>query len=167
LDSKNCKKIDFFLEFLQLTRLPHHSDPHKIPQISSYIDSNAKTEQYLLPVDILEKRFQVLDICTLDSTNSICFTKSYSRYLEGTGSVFCNMTRNEFDLNLKLIESNSQPKSSLQLRFFTPKEVLRLMSFPETFLFPSTVNEKQQYKLLGNSINVAVVSELIKILFNE
>jgi hypothetical protein len=32
------------------------------------------------------------------------------------------------------------------------------------FSFPESVNEKQQYKLLGNSINVAVVSELIKLL---
>lgn len=157
-----------FQNFLsQLTELPHHSTTHEKPEISIYIDKNTKTEDYLIPVDVLEKRFQVLDICTLDSTNSNCFTKSYSRYLEGTGSVFCNMNRNELNLQLKSIESNSQPKSSLQLRFFTPKEVSRLMSFPATFSFPSDVNEKQQYKLLGNSINVAVVSELIKLLFNE
>lgn len=55
----------------------------------------------------------------------------------------------------------------LKLRFFTPKEVSRLMNFPESFSFPEEVTKKQRYRLLGNSINVAVVSELIKLLFSN
>lgn len=51
----------------------------------------------------------------------------------------------------------------LQLRFFTPTEISRLMNFPETFQFPSNITDKQKYMLLGNSVNVRVISELIKL----
>lgn len=119
-------------------------------------------------MDVLEKRFKVLDICTSDSINSMCFTKSYSRYLEGTGSVFSPMTRQELNEKISQIEQsddNTELKKSLKLRFFSSVEVARLMSFPPSFTFPDKVNEKQRYKLLGNSINVSVVAELIKLMF--
>ncbi|CRK96652.1 CLUMA_CG009922, isoform A [Clunio marinus] len=152
-----------------LTKLPNFHSPVERPQISSYIDDLANHDNYLLPDNILEKRFQVLDICTSDSTNSMCFTKSYSRYVEGTGSVFCHLTKDELTLKLELIKLNDDDlelKKSLQLRFFTPLEVSRLMSFPPSFKFPDKVTEKQKYKLLGNSLNVAVVGELMKLLFD-
>ena len=49
----------------------------------------------------------------------------------------------------------------LHLRYFTPKEVANLHSFPGSFSFPNHVTRKQQYALLGNSLNVAVVAELL------
>lgn len=143
--------------------------PIEIPTVSSYIDKSSNQDQYLLSDDVLEKRFQVLDICSPDSLTSMCFTKSYSRYIEGTGSVFCPMTRSEKSERIAVIEQTSENlelKKALKLRFFSPTEVARLMSFPPSFTFPDKVNEKQRYKLLGNSINVAVVSELIKLLAN-
>lgn len=77
------------------------------------------------------------------------------------------MKRDEMLERIAQIEQaaeNLDLKKSLKLRFFSPAEVARLMSFPTDFTFPNSVNEKQQYKLLGNSVNVAVVSELIKLL---
>lgn len=53
---------------------------------------------------------------------------------------------------------------SLQLRFFTPTEIAKLMCFPKYFSFPSHITKKQKYMVLGNSINVKVVSYLIKLL---
>ena len=141
--------------------------PSGVPEISSFTD-DGDHQSCLLLNDVLEKRFQVLDICTKDSTNSMCFTKSYSRYLEGTGSVFCPMTRAEFKEKIEEIEQVKDKmdlKKALKLRFFTPKEVARLMSFPASFTFPDSINDKQRYKLLGNSINVAVVGELIKLMY--
>lgn len=54
--------------------------------------------------------------------------------------------------------------NKLELRYFTPREVSRLMAFPDSFNFPAEISRKQQYRLLGNSINVKVVSHLIKYL---
>ena len=105
--------------------------------------------------------------CTKDSYNSMCFTKSYARYIEGTGSVYCPINRDELEEKISEIEKsheNLSLKKALKLRFFTAGEVAKLMSFPSNFSFPESISEKQRYKLLGNSINVLVVSELINLL---
>lgn len=113
-----------------------------------------------------------MDICTLESKRSCCFTKAYGKYVEGTGSIFTPKSKNEIDeIYEKLDQTNEEEylenAKTLQLRFFTPKEVARLMSFPENFSFPNDVTKNQRYKLLGNSVNVKVVSKLIQILFED
>ena len=54
-----------------------------------------------------------------------------------------------------------------KLRFFAPSEISRLMGFPRKFVFPETVSTKQAYALLGNSLNVLVVSELLKFMMRS
>ena len=49
----------------------------------------------------------------------------------------------------------------LGLRYFSPGEIAMLLGFPSQFSFPSTVTLKQQYKVLGNSLNVSMVGLLI------
>jgi tRNA (cytosine38-C5)-methyltransferase len=53
----------------------------------------------------------------------------------------------------------------LQLRFFSPREISRLMGFGDKLLFPSDMTLTQKYRCLGNSINVDVVAFLLNILF--
>jgi tRNA (cytosine38-C5)-methyltransferase len=70
---------------------------------------------------------------------------------------------------------NSDPMQnlrSLRLRYFSPRELLRLLHFeppgdPQTqpFVWPSNVTTKTKYRLIGNSVNVKVVTELIDFLF--
>jgi tRNA (cytosine38-C5)-methyltransferase len=55
----------------------------------------------------------------------------------------------------------------LRLRYFTPREVANLMGFPDQFSFPNTSSLKQKYRTLGNSINVKLVSELMRYLLKE
>lgn len=141
----------------------------KISKVSNFIDtSNDNNESYLLSDELLIKRFQVLDIQTGCSENTMCFTRAYTRYVEGTGSVFCDLPHSELQIKLKEIdelkENSLEHKKRLKLRFLSPTEIGFLMSFPENFKFPKTLSDKQKYKLLGNSINVLVVSELIKLM---
>jgi tRNA (cytosine38-C5)-methyltransferase len=56
------------------------------------------------------------------------------------------------------------PDLHLKLRFFTPIEIMKFMSFSPNFSFPNNLSVKSQYKLLGNSINVKVVNILLKYL---
>ena len=65
----------------------------------------------------------------------------------------------------------------LRLRYFSPTELLRLFCFEppsasmrtttegstteESFTWPATTSNKTKYRLLGNSVNVTVVSALI------
>ena len=67
-------------------------------------------------------------------------------------------------VEIEKLHDNLSLKKALKLRFFTPREVSKIMSFPSNFSFPESISEKQRYKLLGNSINVLVVSELINLL---
>lgn len=60
-------------------------------------------------------------------------------------------------------ENNLEVLKSLKLRFFTPAEIARFMCFPVSD-FP--VSNKKAYQLLGNSINVYVVSRLISLLLS-
>lgn len=117
------------------------------------------------------KYFNILDICTPNCTNSCCFTKAYTRYIEGTGSVFTTETSETVaNISQEVVKFERGSKDFFQLlkrlnlRFFTPKEVSRLMSFPEGYAWPNNVPDRQKYMVLGNSINVKVVSELIKLL---
>lgn len=114
-----------------------------------------------------------MDIVSKTSTNSICFTKAYTHYLEGTGSIYSPLDESKLQTHLnelKELESNSDEYlkilKELRLRYFNPKEVSSLMCFPDDFSFPKSLTNKQKYRLLGNSINVLVVGELVKILYH-
>ncbi|XP_011179856.2 tRNA (cytosine(38)-C(5))-methyltransferase [Zeugodacus cucurbitae] len=132
------------------------------------------TEDYYLSEKILNKRVWLMDIVTTESKKTMCFTKAYTHYSEGTGSIYTPLTKKDMDLifsNIKELENCKEKEElrmdllkSLKLRYFTPREVARLMSFPDSFDFPSETTNRQKYRLLGNSINVYVVSILIKIL---
>lgn len=51
-----------------------------------------------------------------------------------------------------------------QLRYFSGSEIARLFGFPETkFSFPTNTSLKQQWKLMGNSINCRLSSRVILI----
>ena len=58
----------------------------------------------------------------------------------------------------------------LRLRYFSPEELLRLLCFDDsgsnnTFGWPEGVSTKTKYRLIGNSVNVLVVSKLIDYLY--
>ncbi len=74
----------------------------------------------------------------------------------------------------------------LKLRYFSPSELLRIFAFDTTrgesvsrlmdpaagtetgqLTWPDTVSLKSKYKLIGNSVNVHVVQQLIEYLFLE
>lgn len=168
--ARRSKAFEFASKSI-LTALPGADAVPQIQQIAEFISS--KTENATaLPEKVLQKYFPVLDIAHPDSVNSMCFTKAYTHYAEGTGSVFCPLGKDVLDKccnQLPLLldnETSIDLIKSLQLRYFTPSEVTRLMCFPESeFSFPDKISYKSRYRLLGNSVNVLVVSELIKLLF--
>lgn len=127
-------------------------------------------KKYFLTDSMLQKRFNIIDICVKESNKSCCFTKAYGRYFEGTGSILTNKTIMEVEKVYSEIKNTSNLKEILELlhilnlRFFTPREICRLMCFPESFGFPNSVSDSKRYVMLGNSINVKVVSNLINYL---
>lgn len=116
-------------------------------------------DQYFVPLSLVERWGSAMDIVYPDSKRCCCFTKSYFRYVKGTGSL------------LATIQPKVKGKESLLksqgLRYFTPREVANLHSFPMEFSFPEHVSLRQRYALLGNSLSISVVAALIKYLFDN
>lgn len=60
---------------------------------------------------------------------------------------------------------------ALDLRYFTPEELLRIFDFnvpgkEPVFIWPPNISNKTKYRLIGNSVNVRVVEMLIRYLFS-
>lgn len=152
-----------------MEQYPGKNETQELFKISDIIEININTKEYLLPDNILRKHARLVDICTPNSRRSCCFTKAYGRYIEGTGSVFTAKSETEVTAlyhKIMTLDSDEQLAhlKQLELRFFTPLEVSQLMSFPNYFTFPNNLSNVQKYRLLGNSINVKVVSRLISLL---
>ena len=118
-------------------------------------------EDFKVPAKLMERYLPVMDIVTPEARNSTCFTKAYGNYCEGTGS-FLHLNAGE-DVPKRGGDKPSDP----DLRYFSPREVANLMAFPrKNFDFPPGMTRKQKYRLLGNSLNVFVVSCLLSLLFD-
>ena len=84
----------------------------------------------------------------------MCFTHGYGKYVKGTGSIYQFKEKSEVSGNML--------DYSGRVRYFTPAELLRFHGFASTFSFPKEIPIQKQYKLIGNSLSVDVVSFLLK-----
>ncbi|XP_060521295.1 tRNA (cytosine(38)-C(5))-methyltransferase [Cylas formicarius] len=141
-------------------------------EVANILEEVVNVNEFSVPLTLLKKNVKTLDVCYRSSRHTCCFTKSYGRYIKGCGSVLSECDESEAKKSLEILQECSQDSDvflllseNLNLRFFTPREICRLMCFPETFNFPTDINIRQQYKVLGNSINIKVVSKLIKVLY--
>ncbi|KAG7610378.1 C-5 cytosine methyltransferase [Arabidopsis suecica] len=115
--------------------------------------------QYLVPVSLIERWGNAMDIVYPDSKRCCCFTKSYYRYVKGTGSLLATVQ--------PIIKGKESCLKEQRLRYFTPREVANFHSFPEDFEFPKHISLRQRYAMLGNSLSVAVVAPLLRYLFDS
>ncbi|KAJ8389046.1 hypothetical protein AAFF_G00124430 [Aldrovandia affinis] len=125
--------------------------------------------EYLLPPKTLLRYALLLDIVRPTCRRSVCFTKGYGHYVEGTGSVLQSRTDTKVEKAFASLDSLSEEQklsqlSTLGLRYFTPREIANLMGFPADFSFPEKTSIKQRYRVLGNSLNVRVVAKLIELM---
>ena len=114
---------------------------------------------------VLERYGAAMDLVGRHSRRSCCFTKNYSRFVKGAGSVLAEG-----------LPAGAAPPAvkdlaalrPLRLRFFAPAEIARLHGFGAGELaFPPEVGRKKQFELLGNSLSVTVVAHLLRFLLAE
>ena len=128
---------------------------------------------YIVPESILIKPFaKDLGIVSGKDTQTHCFTAGYGRvYHRSTGSILLMDTiycKNSKAANENVtaavadepIDRSDMAKYVGRLRRFTPQELLTLFGFPRGFRF-GDIPLQHKYKLVGNSINVTVVTELL------
>lgn len=140
--------------------------------VGDYVDTSLtddSLQQYVVSDSILQKNWarKVGIVSKMDGATH-CFTAGYGRiFHRSTGSLLLLRER-ENPISESPLDRSEMMKFSGQLRRFMPKELLALFGFPSTFEFPKGINLEQQYKLIGNSINVTVVTLLMtELLFGQ
>ena len=124
-------------------------------------------QSYGIKDKTLERSGKLFDIKIPQSRTTNCFTKSYGRFVEGSGSV---LETSSVEVQADLQYSDEEIVKELKkrkLRYFSPREMLNLHGFPKDFVFPNEITTQQAYKLIGNSLNVKVVHELLSYQLRE
>lgn len=157
--------------------------------IASYLDDNNNNEEdnshlILSRATLQRSSSWCLDIVRPESRRSSCFTAGYGKFMRGTGSVLlvdrhhdtsipddeccCGTAQQHpqertFDPNwaAKWLDDDD-PR--YYLRYLSGTELARLHGFPTaTFSFPPDCTTKQQWKLVGNSLQVEVATKLVEL----
>lgn len=133
-----------------------------IQNLTNFVIDKTESSDLLIPKSTLSKPWaKDLPVVSRLDTQSHCFTAAYSRQLHrATGSLLLmDENRSESVENCPIDRSDM---TVYKLRRFSTDELLKLFGFPESFAFPKDVDTSYQYKLIGNSISVFVVKELMK-----
>ncbi|CAH9122196.1 unnamed protein product [Cuscuta epithymum] len=166
---QHCQPIENFLEWKisekeceSKSRILTTNDSEMENYDDADIDHGSDfSSQYFVPSNLVDRWGNAMDIVFPHSKRCCCFTKSYYRYVKGTGSLLATNQGNT---------KSTTAKTSLKdlcLRYFTPREVANLHSFPSDFTFPQHINLRQRYALFGNSLSVGVVAPLLRYLFTD
>ena len=149
-------------------RLPGHVAP-----LRAFLDADEPSADLWVPEERLRScpDFK-FDIVTPDDFTSSTFTKAYgSHYVIGTGSFLQTVAVPDLD------KANPDHLIAARVRYFSPREIARLQGFPvvETgvidtdasravLTFPPLFATRDCFRLLGNSLNVKVVSYLLHVM---
>jgi tRNA (cytosine38-C5)-methyltransferase len=146
---------------------------------SKSCDTEIHTNHLRVPEKVLKNPSAwCFDIVLTTDKRSSCFTHSYGRFIRGTGSILydeetiSNSSTTETN-TIKLLPPDQREfeadwmdnLETAKLRYFSGMELARLFGFSSGFSFPSDASLKQQWKLMGNSLNVKVASKLIELGF--
>lgn len=146
-----------------------------LPPIADFLDEDTACDRQALriPEKLLESSAAwCFDIVTPQDARSSCFTQSYGKFIRGTGSVLWQSNDTTASSQFALLppserEFNPDWAKGLDLktnlRYFSGMEVARLFGFDESFSFPNDCTLKQQWKLLGNSLNVRVAARVAEL----
>ncbi|KAI0791822.1 S-adenosyl-L-methionine-dependent methyltransferase [Abortiporus biennis] len=153
-----------------------------VTPLEDYLDlamNETEFTRFSVSDKVLEKWGRLFDIVLPSSRRSCCFTRGYTKLAERAGSILqmneALDTTEVFDRFLEA-QKSGDPEAvrildCLRLRYFSPDELLRIFCFQksgdEPFKWPKDISLKTQYKLIGNSVNVRVVRELIEYLLEN
>jgi DNA (cytosine-5)-methyltransferase 1 len=113
-------------------------DRHLSTYLSASPDPSLTLEQ-----DLLERFGDALPITHLDDPwpDTFCYTSAYGKSPVFAGSYVKDMTG---------------------IRRLSPREILRLHHFPDTYELPPSLTLRRAYHLVGNSLSVLAVREVLR-----
>jgi DNA (cytosine-5)-methyltransferase 1 len=115
--------------------------------LQPWLDESRKNEIWLGAVRKLE--WQAGDLSAIDSMNTVLWTARPS-----------GIRVKKADYIPTLVAMNTTPVYGKESRKLSPRELLRLQSFPDTFQY----DEKTIYKQLGNAVNVEMIERCARFL---
>ena len=145
-----------------------------VRRIGEFLCRSHRLGDFLVPKKLLEKKAAFcFDIVSSESTQCVCFTRAYTKYIDGTGSVLLTEVAEQasgMDEKFRPVFSGIESMAELygKLRYFCPAEAARLngfkvgkisggLSFP-----PDCSGGKQFCRAVGNSLNPNVVAYLVR-----
>lgn len=163
-----------------LTALPGRDTVPPVP-LSTFLDpllSHEQLEALVVPADLLDKSAAwCFDIVTPGDIRSSCFTKAYTKFIRGAGSVLATGTVGGSEEPVLFLEAPEERsfdadwQSKLQgrrLRYFAPLELTHMFGFPSPeFSFPPQLSNRKCFELIGNSLNVVISQALLEHLLAE
>ena len=143
-------------------------DEKDLPSLSAFLDKATESKGLSMPQKSLKGNIGwCLDIVTPLNRRTSCFTSGYGRYNRGTGSVLYEDDTREIQLlepeKREFDENWSSTLDFSKLRYFSGTEMALLMGFSSEFSFPLEITLKQQWKLIGNSLNVRIASKVVEL----
>ena len=179
LEGGNEPEIRSSLKELCVTSIADKVAMAKLPSLQDFLGpdlvNRRNADDHLkVPQKVLKSSAAwCMDIVTPNDQRSACFTSSYGKFIRGTGSVFyMNSSSDDVTSKFALVapedrEFDAKWAEGLdlanKLRYFSGDEMARLFGFPTDFTFPPNISQKQQWKLVGNSLNVRVAARLIEL----
>lgn len=126
--------------------MPQFSPTCQSKPLRDYLDPQTDSDpavELLLSPQVLNSFGDGLRILDPDdpAAYTTCFTAGYGKSLMHAGSyLYCDS----------------------RVRRFTPLEIAHLLGFPSTFRFPENLSQRKRWHLLGNSLSVTAVREVLK-----
>lgn len=121
--------------------------------------SAAEQAELVVPLSVLEKPFaRGLSYVEPCDVQSFCFTGHYGKVLHKSSGSLLHIPGG------RPLDRSNPAASHGSVRFFSPKEILNVLGFPEGFQLPSDMELRHRYKVVGNSIAVTVASSLLRLL---
>ncbi|MGI9468978.1 MAG: DNA cytosine methyltransferase [Rubripirellula sp.] len=116
--------------------------------LAEFIDDSCwKDDSLTVPPDAVrhyQSALNIIEVGNHDATTA-CFTSAYGKSPIRSGSYLRCPTRNS-------------------VRRFSPNEITTLMGFRDEFFSATNLSQRSQYRLIGNSLAVPVVCELLSVL---
>jgi len=132
--------------------------------LTRFLDDDDETwRDHAVKQEDVDKSKGAIDIVSGEDVTCNCFTKSYGKYIKGTGSVVANRRVDKSVWDGRVGDTDD----GVRLRYFTVREVTRLHSLPDDFKWPESLTKRQKYHLLGNSMSAACVAPLFDYLFSD
>lgn len=167
---KTCTFRSIFVHlFFQSDFIRHCVERRTLAEYLHTEKDNSYLENYLVPSKNAERYLEAVDIVDTRSVKTMCFTKAYTRFMKGTGSLVNMITPlpEQTDEQERNPERLPRKSENYMLRFFTPEEILSLHGFIPGFEFHPETTKKQKYQMLGNSLSSDLIEYLLTFLFSS